>query len=597
MSISHLRKYVVLVLSVAVMAFCGPAAGQSAGRPQAARLLPDNTVLYLRLADTEETVAKFRDTAIGRITQDPAMKPLVSQLYGTAIEAFQRIEAEIGASLDDLLSIPQGELCLALVAPAQSRPAFVFLIDAGSRLPVVERMLDRIGQGIDPRGSRRREESLGDTRVTVYDRVRGPFPQLVFLVRDGVVLATSSWDVAKGMLAAWDGHEDAGRTLAEDPDFANVTRRCIGADDQPPQVEFFVDPINLYANLSRSNAGAQIALALFPALGLNGIRGVGGSLTLVTEEFDSLTHLHLLLASPRTGVLELLALQAGDTTPETWVPADAASYMTVNWDLAKTYTKFASLYDSIRGTGALEDSFERDVMDRLQVDVRKDLIGATAGRVTLVNAMVRPARINSRANLLGIKLKDAKAFEKTLATALANAGPAMSRETFAGVTYYQAPVRTPPAEARRPGPPVREPDPAVAVVDDYLLLSDSGDLLKQAIAAKNDPSQSLADQLEYRLVASRIRRFRGGDRPGWIAFDRPEEALRLWYDIANADTTRQQLSLGAERNPLLRGVNDALRDHPLPPFSVLARYLAPSGSLLTDDESGLHYVGFTLRRK
>ena len=237
--------------------------------------------------------------------------------------------------------------------------------------------------------------------------------------------------------------------------------------------------------------------------------------------------------------------------------------------------------------------------DRFQIDFRKDVMEAAAGRVTLVNAMVRPARVNSRANLLGVKLKDAKAFEKTLDTLIAKAGPQMSRETFAGVTYFRAPVTTPPP--REDGTPrrplLRQPDPAVAIVDDYLLLSDSTDLLKQAIVAKGDTSQSLADQLEFRLVASKIRRQSGGDRPGLIAFDRPEEALRLWYDIATADTTRQRLSQGAENNQFFRTVNDALRDHPLPPFAVLARYLAPSGSLLTDDESGLHYVSFTLRRK
>ena len=64
---------------------------------------------------------------------------------------------------------------------------------------------------------------------------------------------------------------------------------------------------------------------------------------------------------------------------------------------------------------------------------------AAAGRVTLVNAMVRPAQVNSRANLLGVKLKDAKAFEKTLDTLIAKAGPQMSRETFAGVTSFPCP--------------------------------------------------------------------------------------------------------------------------------------------------------------
>ncbi len=571
----------------------------AAERPDAAHLLPDNTVLYLHLADTRETVAKFQETAIGRITQDPGLKPLVSKLYGSAIEAFKVAEEQIGASLDDLLSIPQGEMCLALIAPEQDRPVLAFLVDVGERLPIVERLLERIGQEVEAEGSNKREETVGDTRLTVYDREDDESRQLVIAVRDEVVLVTTSLEVAKGILAAWSGKAGDRRALADNPDFAAVMRRCAGTEDQPPQVEFFVDPITAFSRLSQGDTGAQTILALFPALGLNGIQGAGGSITFATEEFDALTHLHLLLDSPRKGVVELLALKSGDTAPETWVPADAASYITLNWDLAQTYTKFSSLYDSIRGEGALASSFERGVTDRFQVDFRKDVMEAAAGRVTLVNAMVRPARVNSRANLLGVKLKDAKAFEKTLETLIAKAGPQMSRETFAGVTYFRAPVTTPPARAdgtpRRPL--LRQPDPAVAIVDDYLLLSDSTDLLKQAIVAKGDTSQSLADQLEFRLVASKIRRQAGGERPGLIAFDRPEEALRLWYDIATADTTRQRLSQGAENNQFFRTVNDALRDHPLPPFAVLARYLAPSGSLLTDDESGLHYVSFTLRRK
>ena len=374
----------------AAMLFFVPAGASAAERPDAAHLLPDNTVLYVHLADTRETVAKFQETAIGRITQDPGMKPLVSKLYGSAIEAFKRAEEQIGASLDDLLSIPQGEMCLALIAPEQDRPAVAFLVDVGERLPIVEKLLDRIGQGIEADGSNKRQETLGDTRLTVYDRADDESRQLVFAVRDDVVLVTTNLEVAKGMLTAWSGKAEAGRTLADNPDFAAVMRRCAGTEDQPPQIEFFVDPITAFSRLSRGNTGAQTALALFPALGLNGIQGAGGSITFATEEFDALTHLHLLLDSPRKGVVELLALKSGDTTPETWVPADAASYMTLNWDLAKTYSKFASLYDSIRGEGALASSFERGLTDRFQIDFRKDVMEAAAGRVTLVNAMVRP---------------------------------------------------------------------------------------------------------------------------------------------------------------------------------------------------------------
>lgn len=594
-----------LLTAVAVLGSM-PALAFAAERPDAPHLLPDNTVLYVRFPNTAETVAKFQETAIGRITQDPGMKPFVSQLYGSAIEAFKEAEEQIGASLSDLLSIPQGEMCVAVVAPEQSRPAVVFLVDIGQRLPIVEKLLNRISQGISDEGARRSEQTLGETKLTIFDFPGDEQRQAVFAVRDNVVLVTSDLEVAKGMLNAWSGKKAEGvRVLSDNPDFAAIMRRCAGTEDQPPQVEFFADPVTLFARATRDNVGAQTVVALFPALGLNGIQGVGGSMTFATEEFDAMTQLHLLLDSPRKGVVELIALRAGDTTPETWVPADAASYLTLNWDLAKTYTSFAQLFDKIRGEGALASSFERPAKDRFGIDFRKDLVDAMAGRVTLVNAMVRPARLNSRANLLGVKLKDAKAFEKTLETIVAKAGPQMSRETFAGVTVYRAATRKPPAKPAPEGQPkqlplgpmLRQPDPGVAIVDDYVLLSDSLDLLKQAIVAKGDTSQSLANQLEFRLVASKIRSQPGGQRPGMIAFDRPEEALRLWYEIANAEMTRQRLSQGAENNRFFRAVNDALRDNPLPPFAVLARYLAPSGSLLTDDDSGLHYTAFTMRRK
>jgi hypothetical protein len=35
----------------------------------------------------------------------------------------------------------------------------------------------------------------------------------------------------------------------------------------------------------------------------------------------------------------------------------------------------------------------------------------------------------------------------------------------------------------------------------------------------------------------------------------------------------------------------------LPPFEVLQRYLAPGGTVVVDDETGLHYTDFSLRRK
>lgn len=53
----------------------------------------------------------------------------------------------------------------------------------------------------------------------------------------------------------------------------------------------------------------------------------------------------------------------------------------------------------------------------------------------------------------------------------------------------------------------------------------------------------------------------------------------------------------ARSNPMLSALDQALEKHELPPFSVISRYMAPRGGYLVEDESGLHYTVFMMRRE
>jgi hypothetical protein len=64
-----------------------------------------------------------------------------------------------------------------------------------------------------------------------------------------------------------------------------------------------------------------------------------------------------------------------------------------------------------------------------------------------------------------------------------------------------------------------------------------------------------------------------------------------------SDSTREQLRARPGPGGLFSNLNDALEQHPLPPFAVLEQYLAPAGAWLSSDDTGLHYTSFTLRRK
>jgi hypothetical protein len=102
--------------------------------------------------------------------------------------------------------------------------------------------------------------------------------------------------------------------------------------------------------------------------------------------------------------------------------------------------------------------------------------------------------------------------------------------------------------------------------------------------------------LDFKLIANKIQRQQGETKAGMISFNRPEEGFRALYELATASSTQSRLAAASENNGVFRALNGALNNNPLPPFAVLARYLAPGGALVTDDETGIHYTAFTLRR-
>ena len=121
--------------------------------------------------------------------------------------------------------------------------------------------------------------------------------------------------------------------------------------------------------------------------------------------------------------------------------------------------------------------------------------------------------------------------------------------------------------------------------------------MQTCFKSKSNPGSSLAEDLEYQLVISRLSRQPGGSNPSMIAFSRPEEQFRLWYEIATADSSRARLTEASVGNPVFQTLEKALGDNPLPPFSTLAKYLAPAGGIVTDEATGIHYIAFGMRRE
>jgi hypothetical protein len=580
--------------AVVLGTWCSPRA-ICAGRPVASQLLPDTTLVYVRIDNAKDLAARFQKTATGRMANDPNVKPLIGALYGSLLEAYQRVEEQVGVPLDKLLSIPQGEICFAVVPPAEGPPQILLWFDAGDRFLDARQLLDRLEEQLVGRGATVTTDRIGDVP---FSALKLPFGQGRTIARaeyDNVICLSTDQTLLKQLLGVWLGGEKV-KSLADTPHFTTIMSRCQGEPQDPPQLSWYIDPIELLRRAGRRDFSTQAGLAMLAALGVDGVQAAGGSLTFAAQQFDGIGETHLLLETPREGVVKMLALDSGEVTPEPWVPRDASAYVTMNWDVRQTYNEVVRLVNILQGEGTFQKNVLDRVRDRAKLDLEKEVIDAASGRFTLVTWIERPPRWNSQCFLVGIRLKDASASRRVAERLLAQVPPnEMTKEPFGGETIYRFQPR------RQNNQPdnqlIRQPTPCVAIVGDYLLLSDSIQLMHQVIVSRSDVSQSLANELDYKLIASKISRRLGEQKAGLVTFSRPEEGLRNVYEMVNSPTIRNQLAAGAANNRALKALHDALTKHPLPPFSVLAQYMAPAGSLMVNDETGVHYTSFALRRE
>jgi len=568
-----------------------------ADRPACYKLLPAKTLAYVRIANLKELGEAANDTSFGRMMQEDSFQSLTQHLFSEAETAFEPVAEQIGLSLSEILEIPRGEIAIAVTAPPNGLPAPVLMIDIEGHEANVLKLTDALERRIELDGNLQKSTEVErGTKLTVFAQEADTrFTGLIHFQREEMLVMTSNLDVAKQILAAWDG-DDEQAVLEQNDDFADVMRHSKGPREAVPQIRWFVDPISFAKVAMRGNFGAQAGLAMLPVVGADGLLALGGSITLATEEYDSFVQTHVITAEPRTGVLAALAMKSGDPTPEKWVPHDAASYTTLYWDFERTETEVSLLFDSFRG----EDAFQREVISQinktLDVDFEEDLLGVLSGRASLATWYTKPTRINGTAFLGGIQLVEDHDFEQTLKHIIEYTDNNLEERSWAGFTIWSTPAPELPEDAEETNAMTPQPNqPALALVDDYLLLSNRPEHIERAITARSDSTRSLASELDFKLMASKIRRQPRGRTPGMFSFQRPEEGLRTLYELATAESTRA--GMANSDNEFLSRLNGQLDEKPLPPFSKLKDYFAPQSSIMTVDDNGFHYTSIGLRRK
>ena len=140
-------------------------------------------------------------------------------------------------------------------------------------------------------------------------------------------------------------------------------------------------------------------------------------------------------------------------------------------------------------------------------------------------------------------------------------------------------------------------DATFMVMGDYFFFADRPGILEKVLETE-DFRASLSKSKGFDEATDIALGLRGGDKAGLFTFFDAEWVYRHRYALVTTSDNLQRISDRFGDNEFFQGVVRTLREYPLPPFESLKRYVSQTGaSIISDEESGLHYTSFLLKRK
>lgn len=616
------RFLATLTLAATLAPATAPLAAQEKenNTPGAPRLLPEDTLAYLRLDNADDLRVDLANSSVGRMLNDPQLKPFASDVYRTAAELFDQFATAVDISLDELLAIPEGQVALALM-PAnisdreeeliaeeedddspdairrriarkrrqQNGFAGVFVVDAGNNVDDLVGLVERLEEQILTGGFVRRTSKIEDTTIVHLLPPRQGPPEVEYFEKDGTVVFGIGHKTASKVLDQWLDRSDE-LTLADRADFSTVMTRCVGAEATRPQLTFFADPYNIVRRIVNRGGAAAFVWPIIEDLGIAKIRGIGGSAFRGGDVFDDISHLHVLIDPPRDGFFGVLRPETGDSTPPNWVPADVTSYTSIYWDFDTTFKNFVGILEKFNGPDAGTRLIQEPLQARLGVSIRDDIVANLSGRYVTLRWIEPPIKLNSQVQLHALQIKDKTEAKQTLAAIRDKFPNGMQTETIGGYVVY-----TSRSGGGNLPQNFRQPQACLMLMDDWVVFADSRAFIERVTEAQRDARPRLQTVPEYELVSAELGGKLDGEDPFMVSFLRSSEYIRQVYELVKSPETRRFIRGAGEDNPVAAKISAMLERNQLPEFEELKKYFAPSGTFAYNEPSGIHLGSFTLR--
>lgn len=592
-------------------------------RPNIEDLLPETTVAFVQIADIRDFIEKAGDGAMMQMLNDEEVAPLYERVVDEGRKAYGKVEEKVGLSLEEIQSLPSGEMVLCAIAPRRKNPVYMVIVEVGEDNEVVDKALDIARDKMSEAGLEKDDEELESGVEVEKFNIDGQ--QVYMAKRDGLIIGCSDETVLNNFFLRWDGEEvKKVRPLSKNRKFITIMNRCRSEKDLPNDVRFFFDPIATYKSAAKGNIGMSAAIAFFNPIGLDTIRAIGGSMILGDEEYEAILHGHLLLSSPRKGITKVISLKPDDYQPELWMPKDAMFYSTTSWDVPQMFQELRGIFDLTMEEGTFDTFITENIDDRLEMSLEEDILSQLSGQLSMSQIAAQPGKLNSASWIFGLGLTDSEkatvVVEDLITWLNENAGAGVEEFEYDGVKYWKTSEevvaeRTERRRKRREQrrarrgeegdddgdlmrATVRMPEPHYSIIGGSLVICDSKEAFEMVVETYKGKKPGLANDEDFVKMAKQMTRLLGTDMPVALSYSQPKNQLLPMMQYANSDEARSYLGAMVEKEEgdgfwgTLKGVLD---DHDLPSEDVLAKYIVPQGWFVTSDDTGYHLLWFQNR--
>lgn len=521
--------------------------------------LPEKTLAYVSIESVVRSVERGKKSAFHAVWNDPAMeamRDLIDRMMDKASEEGDRPDVKV-AEFAELL---QGQVCFALIPVGQNDSAEVVLIDCKGDRPAILDLLKRSRTRKDVETRESEEEFSGYTITTIHELIEGqeePDTSYRFL-KDEFLGYGENLDVLKDIIARKATGEKTGLSAS------TAYQQVLAGTGDRADVRFFVS-----ASLWLREFGMAAAAVLGP-LGMDGVRGVGGQMTL----HDNGLGLRLLVqntAKPR-GVMKLLGGNLDNLGPPASLPGDIEQSTSFALDWQFLYK------ESMRILGGFQPQMKQQIeasvaMAEQQLGVRlhEDLLAALAPGLTYTSMPV-PEADKAKAP------KDPQAYAAFLLKYAVGFQQLRDKESMVNILDKLSKAEGAPfKQTEFLGTTIYDGDemglPSLAVIGDQLVFA-STDSLRALARRQGKEIKGFRDSAAYKRALELV------------------PSKRSFFSISNPDAMAggSMVMQGIRMNAGQRGGKELL--DALPSDDFLAKCLDVSVVALSTEEHGLLMTGF-----